>query len=166
MTFYIFRHGETFVTRDRVGYGPNILDAPILEEGKEALLRLAVYLKGIKSDFAVSSEILRCRQTVEIVSKISGKKFEFDSRLNEFSLNELNNETFEVFLSRVQSFMNEVKAKKYDSVLICTHGAVIAVLKHLITTGVVSMEDIPDYPNPGILMIIKDQSVEEISFRD
>jgi broad specificity phosphatase PhoE len=44
----------------------------ILPEGIPAVKRLADYLKDIKTDINFTSPYLRCKQTVDIISKVSG----------------------------------------------------------------------------------------------
>lgn len=160
-TFYIFRHGETFATKENVHYGLKIWHATILPEAKPVIERLGMYLKNKKSDFQASSEFLRCKETTKIVSDITGKPFITDKRLNEFVF-----ETFGGFRRRTQSFLDEVNRKQYRTVMICTHGAVIAGLVNLLTEGKFEWHDIKEYPAPGILIEIKGEKMQQISFRD
>lgn len=119
--YYIFRHGETFVTTNKsLGYGTKVFSADILKQCFPALEKLGQHLKNIPTNYNVSSKIKRCRQTVEIISKESEKIFQFDPRLNEFF--------FELpffFKRRVRSFLKEIDQNNYEVVAICTHGAVI-----------------------------------------
>src|SRR5437762_1931158 len=121
--FYIFRHGETFATKLEKGYGRKVFSAPLLDEGHPAIERIGEYLKNIETDFNTSSNVKRCRQTVEIVSQISGKQFIFDKRLNEFFL-----ETYWHFRRRIKGVLKDIDQKGFSSVCICTHGACIAML--------------------------------------
>jgi broad specificity phosphatase PhoE len=160
MKFYIFRHGETYQTKYNLEYEDEQLTSRVLPEGLPETKRLANYLKGVNSDANLSSEILRCRETVEIVSKISGKEFSFDKRLNEFL-----EDDFEKLKKRLKDFIDDIKKQNYKSVLICTHGAVIAGLKHLLTEGKFEITDLTDFPQPGSLLILEGKSVELVSFR-
>lgn len=158
-TFYIFRHGETLVSKTNSVYGDTVLTAEILPEGKPIIEKLGSFLKDIPTDFNVSSEFLRCRQTVEIVSRVSGKEFTFDRRLNE-----LYDETIEEFIAKLKDFLKEVRQKNYPSVLICTHGAIIAILTELIVLGNLKSYDVTNYPRPGILRIIKAGKIQDLDF--
>jgi broad specificity phosphatase PhoE len=159
-TFYIFRHGETFVTKQsKFWYGRRVFSAPILEEGKPAVHRLGEYLKGIPTDINYCSPYKRCRQTVEIVSEESGKEFNFDKRLGEFFW-----EPFGHFRRRVKKFLKEVEAKNYQSVAICTHGAVIAALIKIIRQGNIQPGEELHYPKPGILLIVTENEIKVIDF--
>lgn len=170
MNYYIFRHGETFATRDNVEYGKHVIDATILPEGIPVTKRLADYLKNIETDFNVRSEFLRVAQTAEIITNVTGKEFVTDERLNDTLVAPkkfLNvfprTESRQNFIDRVSSFVSELQTKSYQTVLIGTHGGVIAALKHIITKGEFTYDQIMDFPNPGVLTVIKD-TIEEIDF--
>lgn len=161
--YYVFRHGETHVTKTkgRYGYGHKVYSATILEEGKPSVTRLANHLKKIETDYNVSSPFLRCRQTAEIVNQITGKEFVFDKRLGEI--------VFVppwFFRRRVLSFISEMESSSHENILICTHAAVITVLlNHLTTDGPTSKEKLRA-PNPGVLSVIRDGKLEEIDFNE
>jgi broad specificity phosphatase PhoE len=165
-TFYLFRHGETFVTRGQnlwyypkflpttaFSYGAQIYTASILDEGKPTLRKMGQYLKKIPTKFNASSQFRRCRQTVQIITQESGKEFSFDKRLNELVL-----ETPWGFRRRVLNFLAEIESENYQSVAICTHAAVLALItSHL--TG-----KFAPFPKPGVLIIIKDKKSFAIDF--
>ncbi len=162
--FFIFRHG--LATLSTSGYGEQILSAALLPEGVPAVERLGQFLKEMPTDFHFSSEVPRCRQTAEIVQKITGKKFQFDARLNEY-----HQEPFVQFADRVEGFLNDViergdryKAHLADdvpvSIVICTHGAVIAGIKHFLLEGTFSQEYQLDYTQPGELLQIWNKNVQ------
>lgn len=160
-TYYIFRHGETFATKAGTGYGIRVFSAPILPEAHAPLQRMGAYLKSIESSYNVSSQIHRCRQTVEIVGKESGKTFVFDKRLNEFFL-----ESFGHFQKRLQSILTDIEKESAENILICTHGAGIAGLISLLTPkkDMPGAFDVFHYPRPGVLTIIKGETIQEINF--
>ena len=171
MNYYIFRHGETFATKGHTEYGDKILSASTLPEGIPVTKRLAEYLKNIQTDFNVRSELLRVEQTAEIITKITEKKFETDARLNDTMVapKELKDvyphtETKDEFITRIKSFLTDLQSKPYETVLIGTHGGVIAALKHLVVNGEFDYHSIMDIPKPGVLTIIKDGEIEEIDF--
>lgn len=159
MNYYIFRHAQTYFTKNHVMYEDKIETAKILKEGIPAITRLAKYLKNKKTDANFSSPYLRCKQTVEIVGKISGKEFVFDKRLGEF-----NAETIEEMADRLSKFYEEIKGKNYKNIAICTHGYPIAVLRSFITRDKFEEEELNSYPSPGFLMIIRNKKVEYINF--
>lgn len=160
VVFYIFRHGETFVTKqNKFWYGRRVFSAPILEEGKPAIHRLGQYLKNIPTDINYCSPYKRCRQTAEIITEESGKGFIFDKRLGEFFW-----EPFGHFKRRVKRLLAEVEQQGYQSVAICTHGAVIAALVKLIRKGDLEPGEEFHYPKPGILLIVDGKELKEVDF--
>jgi len=157
--FFIFRHG--LATRSTTGYGDQVLTATLLDEGIPAIEHLAQFLVDIPSDFQFSSELPRCRQTAEIVTKATHKAFTFDARLNEY-----HQESFAKFTERVDDFLEEVVEKadrlchqrdcttQPATIWICTHGAVIACLKYLLLQGHHTQEHELEYTQPGEILEI------------
>ncbi len=186
--FYIFRHGETFVTTGKaLSYGTKVFSADILPFCFPTLEKLGQQLKNIKTDYNISSKIKRCRQTVGIVAKQADKEFEFDSRLNEFF--------FELpffFKRRIRNFLKEIENRNFESVAICTHGAVInELIKQINPEAFLTLiNKSPDpspplqteasrkslqlenkltftkYLAPGVLLTLTSSSVKEINFND
>lgn len=165
-TFYLFRHGETFVTKKQnlwyypkflpttaFSYGTKIFSASILEEGKPVIRKLGNFLKDIRTDFNASSQFRRCRQTVQLITEESGKEFVFDKRLNELVF-----ETPWHFRRRIINFTNELESKEYKSVAICTHAAVLALIAGILTKKLIG------FPKPGIMLVIKDKKITAIDF--
>jgi broad specificity phosphatase PhoE len=160
-TYYILRHGETFATRSGMGYGFRIFSAPILPQAVGPLKKMGNYLHDVDIDFSISSALIRCRQTAEIITKESGKEFIFDKRLNEYFL-----ETFGHLRKRLQAVLTDIDNNDYKNIMICTHGACIAMLISILTARhekPVSFS-LFQYPPPGVLTIIRDNSVQEINF--
>ena len=163
--FLIFRHG--LATKSTTGYGEEIMSAPLLDEAIPVMEKLAEFLKTEVGDFQYSSEMLRCRQTAEIVTRVTGKEFSFDARLNEY-----NQEPFLQFADRVNDFLEDIieKADRFKqqrvgtqepvTIWICTHGAVVAGLKHLLMEGTFSQEYQLDYTQPGELLEIWKKNIQ------
>ncbi|MFA5025185.1 MAG: histidine phosphatase family protein [Candidatus Shapirobacteria bacterium] len=157
--YYLFRHGDTFYTKNRQPYPQDNFSVEILPDGIPALEKLAIYLKDINSDFNVSSEYLRCQQSNKIVSNISELDFVNDARLNEFS-----HEIFDNLVKRLESFINEMKKRQYKTIVVCTHGAVIAGLKNILIGSEYEKREMVDYPRPGVLTVVEDKNINEIDF--
>lgn len=158
-TYYIFRHGETFVTKGGGWYWHRLYSAPILEEGRPIITKLAEYMKNVPSDYNVCSPFLRCQQTAEIVNKITGKVFTTDRRIREWD--------FEVpyyFKRRVLNFAVEMEKSEHQTIVICSHAYVIQVLVQYLTHGNVSLRQLVAAPLPGVLTIIKNKELTEINF--
>ena len=156
-TWYIFRHA--LATYSKNGYGDQIFSAPILPEARASIEAMAHYLKDVKNSKNYSSEILRCRQTVEIVTKATHKKFVFDERINEFY-----DEQFDTFHERVHVWYADVTQDQPSNIIVCSHGAVLSAIRHIIISGDFIEQGLLDYPPCGELMIIREKEVELIDF--
>jgi broad specificity phosphatase PhoE len=164
VSFYIFRHGDTYQTKNRLPYKDKAISAPIIPEASEYLKKLGNYLKEKNIEYAVSSAFPRCVQSVKIVGKQMGMTFFLDVRLNEYDPPNLPGESEEHFKNRLYSFLSQIQEKKFTSVAICTHGSVISFLKHKLT-NTISQFDSLDYPAPGILLTIKNGETTVHDFR-
>ena len=153
MDYYIFRHAQTYYSKNKVEYGKHAKDAEILPEGIPSIKRLANYLKEIPTDKNYVSSYKRCQETANIVTEITSKKFEVEERLRDYS--PAFEETVEEMIERIKSFFESLNAAPYKSVAICSHGFPIGALKQLILGKTVDPQKLDDYPKPGVLLIIK-----------
>jgi len=158
-SYYIFRHGETFSTRDGTPYGERQFEAEILPQGVPAIKRLAEKLKDRHFDYYYTSELLRCLQTSQIVASVLGVEFEKNKLLNEML-----EPGFVEFRNRVKTLVAKMEEEEYKAYLLCTHGAVISALKHLLVFGKYEEENLLDYPIPGTLMVINRSGSEILDF--
>lgn len=159
MTWYLFRHA--LATYSTQGYGEEILTASILPEAIPSIEKLAQHLNSVSKSLNLRSELARCEQTTDIITKITGKVFVPDKRLNEFY-----RETYDALRKRIWNFVDEMFQTKRENLLLCTHGIVIAAIKHILLAGDFSEKHLLDYPACGELLIIKDKKEEVISFND
>jgi broad specificity phosphatase PhoE len=162
--YYVFRHGDTrdsgnLLTRI-IGHMSDSHGLPILPKGIPALEKIGGYLKNIPTDANFCSPYLRCTDSAKIAGTIAKKIFVPDERLKEME----HGESFSSLLTRVKDFLNEIDKKNYSAVSVCTHGAVIAAIKHLKTNGKFFFFQVIDYPRPGNLIIIKNGKVEDLDF--
>jgi broad specificity phosphatase PhoE len=159
--YYIFRHGETLYSKNNLSYPDDSFAIEILPESIPILEKMAEYLKNTHPDYSVSSEYIRCQQSIKIISEISGLEFAADSRLNELGHN---NEMFTDFKERLISFVSDIDKKHYKNVVICTHGAVISAVKRILKGIDFERGDLSDYPRTGVILCIENGKVEEIDF--
>ena len=155
MTIYIFRHG--MAVRPNESYGSRVLTAELLPEGIPPIQRLARYLTLAPSEYQACSEVLRCRQTAAIVTEATSKAFVIDPRLREY-----HQESFDEFSLRTKDFADEIQQAGYQNLMLCTHGAVIAALKHYLIDGKFSRRYETDYTQTGQLLIIHDNKSTEV----
>ena len=166
---YLLRHG--IATHSTTGYGDQILTAELLPEAYPVIHRLGVHLRSVSSQVNFSSTVLRCRQTVEIITQETGKFFRFDPRLREY-----HQETFDEFAARTRACLTDLLAEADEvalkkrlpdssaTVIICTHGAVIASLKNLLLKDQFLPEDELDFTQPGQLLHIFHRTAEVTDF--
>ena len=80
----LVRHGET--DWNRAGKFQGQIDVPLNDNGREQSRKAAEFLKNIKLDFAISSSMLRPKETAEIILKYhSGLQLELRHELREIS---------------------------------------------------------------------------------
>lgn len=154
---YLVRHGLS--TLDPRGYGEHQLTAGLLPEGAGAIERIAGRLKEVPASFNASSPVLRCRQTAEIISRITGKHFVFDGRLTD-----LYREPFASFSERLRAFTSEIAERPEEHIIVCTHSAVITGISQYILGGTFTFQEEYDDPREGELMIIENNTRRTISF--
>lgn len=158
----IFRHGLTYYSKFGIPYGANQKTAEVLDEGYPPIERLGKYLGETSHNKEeikfYSSPYLRCRQTSEVVCKKTSVTPIYDNRLGEF---EEGREGIQEFKERIADFTKSVEA---PTIWVCTHGACLAFLKHLLTEGEVSPSDLFDYPNSGVLWDIRNEEFTHTAF--
>lgn len=80
----LVRHGET--DWNKAGKFQGQIDVPLNDNGREQSRRAAEFLKDVKLDFAISSSMLRPKETAEIILKYhSGLQLELRDELREIS---------------------------------------------------------------------------------
>ncbi|MEW8955065.1 alpha-ribazole phosphatase [Clostridium sp.] len=153
MNIYLVRHGETEENLKKTYYGS--IDCDLTENGINQALYLKEILSKLKFDAIFCSEKKRAKNTLEIIghkeniiedSRLNERDFGvFEGKtfneINEAFKDEYNNwmkdwkgytppsgESFKTFYSRVKMFIEEMKDKDYDNVLIATHGGVIRAI--------------------------------------
>jgi broad specificity phosphatase PhoE len=156
-TIYLFRHG--LATHSKRGYGKGIVSAHILPEGIPPIQKIGTHLKNISNCLYFSSEFIRCRETNAIVTQLTGKSFDYDSRLNEKY-----KETIGDVRKRVSEFLKDVSFLPQTNIILCTHGVIIAAIKNLLFSSKFVTKHLVDYPLTGELMIIEEKSFKTINF--
>ncbi len=160
MIIYFVRHGKTEHNINRLATGH--IDVPLLEEGLKEAEKLT---SEIPNDFTeiYSSDLLRCKQTAEILNSKLGLKIVYDPRLRERDFGSLAGQPIETFSldlrekdknqkydyrpyggesvedvkTRVFSFIEDlIKNKQNEKILVVTSGGVIRLLHNLINKEV------------------------------
>ena len=153
--YYFLRHGHSLRQVKKVSCcWPEPFECPLTDEGKKQVALVAKDLKKEKIDLIFSSDLLRTKQTAEIVAKESGLTIIYDERLREFNVGVFNGqdpkksweyvggginifekrlpqgESWNDLKKRTYEFLKEVN-KKYagKNILIISHEAVLTVLE-------------------------------------
>jgi broad specificity phosphatase PhoE len=163
MIYYIFRHGETFYTKNNFPYGENFETAEILPESVPVIERIGEYLKDKIADNNYTSPFKRALQTVEIVEKITGKKFVVDERLREEGLSRAK-ESINQLEERLNCFVADMDSKNVSNIAVCSHGWPIAALIAILTKGNVTKMDLSCFPKCGVLTVIEGKSIKTLDF--
>lgn len=142
MKVYIVRHGE--VPHNALKQY-NTADEDLTELGIKQAMELSEKIKDKHFDVIISSPLIRAKHTAEIIS--NSKLIVIDDRLSERDcgdligkpLDETNREEYwnyftnlqqgtseniQDFFKRVYNFLDELKTKRYNSVLIVAHSGV------------------------------------------
>ena len=83
-TYHLLRHGESLKNKKNIAASwPEKFYSPLTRKGKEEAMRAAKSLKKKKIDLIFSSDLLRAKQTAEIIGKELGIRPKFDKRLRE-----------------------------------------------------------------------------------
>lgn len=143
MNVYIVRHGQVLHNALKV-YSNE--DEDLTEKGINQAKQLKNEIQNIEYDVIICSPLLRARHTAEIIN-VKNRDILFDNRLKERNPGNLNgkpisytnreeywnfnsniqygtSENMKTFFERVFAFLDDLKTKDYDSVLVVAHSGV------------------------------------------
>ena len=144
---YLIRHGQTDWNVDRKLQGQT--DIPLNQNGRKQAEDAAKEISKLKIDRIISSDLLRAKETAEIINKKIGVMVSFDKRLREINYGDyegklvetikdedwnifnnnpekINCESNEQVYNRVKSFLKQIK--KDENVLVVTHGGPLRMM--------------------------------------
>lgn len=143
MKVYIVRHGEVLHNALKIYNNEN---EDLNENGVKQAEELKYKIKDLEFDVIISSPLIRAKHTAEIIN-VKNKDILIDNRLEERNPGDLSGQPLEVtnreeywnyyteiqygtseniqkFFKRVYNFLDELKIKDYESVLIVAHSGV------------------------------------------
>lgn len=152
MKIFVTRHGQTKLNKASLMQGR--VDEPLNETGINQAGEVHEKLKDVKFDAVYSSPLKRAVRTAAVIADINEDEIVKDERLLEFDFGPYDLkpymgvglkmtlywtfpevfkapkdvETIEEAKSRVKAFLEELKTKDYDNVLIVCHGGIIRVI--------------------------------------
>jgi broad specificity phosphatase PhoE len=144
---YFIRHGETDLNAKNILQGPQTY-SPLNDRGVAAARAARDKLASCKFDYIFSSDLLRAKQTAEIINEKHNLKIIFDPRLREYdvgtfagkSRNEITDAEWQNFRNnatqygaepessiahRCAKFLKDISAQNIQNALVVTHGGVI-----------------------------------------
>jgi broad specificity phosphatase PhoE len=158
-TWYLCRHG---LATHAASYGADVLTAQVLQEGWPAVEVLAQQLAAAPKGEFYASPVLRCRQTADKITAVTGQNYLVDDRLREWQFNEdvsapkstIDGETFQALTDRIQAFLADRQRSQAEVIWVCAHGSILAALTHYLTDKAFTLADSEDYPPPAGLRVI------------
>lgn len=149
---YIVRHGETSWNAYKILQGHKPIE--LNERGREKARFLAEKVKDLEFDKIISSDLLRAKETAEIINEQIHKKIVYDARLRSVDygnlegryIPDITQEEWEIYNSTpekfgaesVESVYNRIKSffddliEANESVLIVAHGGALRVISYYI----------------------------------
>lgn len=153
--YFLLRHGEALSNiRGIVSSWPEKFKNPLTKDGKSQIKEIAKELKNKDIDLIFASDILRAKQTAEIIGKVLRIKISFDKRLREINFGTISGGLIEDFVGlfknrverinkrapegesykdvfrRVSKFLEEMNIKyKGKNILIISHQAPLFLLE-------------------------------------
>jgi len=109
---YLFRHGHSLrQVKELAMCWPEKIYCPLTEEGIEETKIAAGRLKNKNIDLIFSSDLLRTKQTAEIISKETGAEIIFDKKLREWNVGIFNNQDPNLSWNYLREKKNFLSAK-------------------------------------------------------
>ena len=147
---YLVRHGQTNWNIEKKTQGHT--DIPLNENGRKQAELLAKGISALKIDRIISSDLLRAKETAEILNKNLKKNISFDKRIREINYGvlegvprdtitqdiwnifdtkpeELKAESKIHIFERIKSFFDELQYSK-DNILVVTHGGTLRMIMY------------------------------------
>jgi len=150
-TYFLLRHGQARSNEyNFVSCWPEKVYNPLTQKGIKKIKEVALILKKEKIDLIFTSDLLRTKQTAEIIAKKLGLNILFDRNLREIKFGKFNGgpgekwedffeiirnkksgkpygmENYKDVLKRARVFIKEINERyKNKNILIISHGAVV-----------------------------------------
>jgi broad specificity phosphatase PhoE len=105
-TIYLVRHGESEGNVKEIVQGH--MDFPITEKGEKQVLKTADIFKDIHFDAIYSSDLLRAKQTAEIIKLGRDLKIKTSELLRERKLGEFEGETSDYYYKTLKDELSEL----------------------------------------------------------
>jgi isoleucyl-tRNA synthetase len=187
--YFFFRHGHSLrQVKNLASSWPEKAKFPLTKEGKAEVLKQAKKLKKEKISLIFSSDLLRTKETAEIISKETGAKIIFDKRLREVNVGIFNNkdaklvwqylskeknpyetkipkgESFLAVRKRVYNFLKATDQKEQNkNILIVSHEFPLSMLEK--TLAGFSLKEFVDWRRENRDKLLKTGTWRKIEFK-
>ena len=148
-TIYLIRHGQTNWNVEKRLMGST--DTPLNKNGIEQVKSLGQKISQLEISHIFSSDLLRAKETAEIINNFINVDISLDSRLREFNYGDiegktlkeissenwnrvnlypeqLNAESLENVYDRVKNFFEDLAKRNISNVIIITHGGTLRMM--------------------------------------
>ncbi|MEK7503705.1 MAG: class I tRNA ligase family protein [Patescibacteria group bacterium] len=110
--YFIMRHGEAPMnTKNLASCWPEKVHNPLTKKGEAEVLKTARLLKNKNIDFIISSDVLRTKQTAEIVVQETGAKIIFEERIRELNVGIFNGGNPKLIWEHLDQEKNPIEAQ-------------------------------------------------------
>ena len=188
--YYLLRHGHSLRQVKKVAScWPEKSPCPLTEEGKAEVKMATKELKKKKIDLIFSSDLLRTKESAEMVAKESGAKIIFDKRLREWNVGIFNGkdsilvweylskkenllsakppkgESLIQIRKRIYSFLKEISQKYQNkNILIVSHELPLTILEWSLKS--LSLEKILESRRKKKIRVIRTGEIRKIKFKN
>jgi len=188
-SYFLFRHGHSLrQVKNVTNCWPERHPFPLTKKGIKEVKNSAQKIKKYKIDLIFSSDLLRTKQTAEIISKETGAKIIFDKRLREYNVGIFNGKNPKLIWNyliqskniiltkpkggeslldirkRLISFIKEVNKKYQDKkIVIVSHEFPLTILESILKGW--SLEKTLEYRSKNRESIIKTGSFRKTEFK-
>ena len=187
--YFVFRHGHSMRQVKKIAScWPEIEPLPLTKQGKTQVEVSAKKLVKEKIDLIVASDLLRTKETAQIIAKITGAKVIYDKRLRETNVGIFNGQdpkkvwdylakqksyfdakipkggSLKMLRQRVYAFLKDTDEKyRNKNIIIVSHEMPLTVLEH--TLNGVDLKTIIDNRRTGKIKKIDTGQFRNIEFR-
>ncbi|MFZ3073764.1 MAG: class I tRNA ligase family protein [Minisyncoccales bacterium] len=110
--YFIFRHGHSARQVKKISSSwPEPEPLPLTEQGRKKVGANAKKLAKGKIDLIISSDLLRAKETAQIISQATGAKIVYDKRLRELNVGALNGQDPKLFWDFINAESDRLNAK-------------------------------------------------------
>src|SRR3990167_4879497 len=114
-TYYVLRHGRAVSNVDKIcSSWPETFDNPLTLEGRQQVREALQILKEKNIDYIFASDVLRARQTAQIVGEELDLPVTLDERLREFNFGVYNGSSLEKYNKDYPDMLNRFWIKPKD----------------------------------------------------